>query len=155
MSETFSIEEIFRLAIEIERNGARFYRNAAETVDNSELKMKFNELAQMEKAHEEKLTVLKNKLSGKGKPLAGDISLHDDNFIRAFARTAVFNSPPEKQSFDSDSKIISFAMEKEQESITYYEALKELLDGAQDKKIIQLLIDEEKEHLALLSSLQQ
>jgi rubrerythrin len=155
MSDTFSIDEIFRLAIEIERNGTRFYRNAAETVENSEMRRKFNELAEMERGHEERLKSLQNKLTGEGKPLAGDISLQDNNFIRAFARTAIFNSKEEQQAFNSDSEIIEFAIEKEQESITYYEALKELLDGAQDKKIIQLLIDEEKEHLALLSSLPQ
>ena len=51
MSTAFNADEVFEMAEEIERNGARFYREAAAKAANREVKEMFLGMASMEDGH--------------------------------------------------------------------------------------------------------
>ena len=51
MSIKFNADEIFEIAIQIEKNGEKFYRKAAEAVSDEDARQTFIELADMEVAH--------------------------------------------------------------------------------------------------------
>ena len=51
MGISFSADEIFEMAEEIERNGAGFYREAAKNTSDKEIKQMLLELADMEDEH--------------------------------------------------------------------------------------------------------
>ena len=52
MSITFNADEIFAMAIEIEQNGAKFYRKAAENAATEKIKEMLLGMATMEDGHE-------------------------------------------------------------------------------------------------------
>jgi rubrerythrin len=51
MSITFNADEIFEMAEEIERNGAKYYREAAEKASEKETKQMLLDMATMEDGH--------------------------------------------------------------------------------------------------------
>ena len=67
MSYPFSADEIFEVAINLEINGAKFYREAAAKVTNADHKKLLTHLAEMEDEHEQTFKKMKADLSGKEK----------------------------------------------------------------------------------------
>ncbi|MHC5076741.1 MAG: ferritin family protein, partial [Planctomycetota bacterium] len=51
MPITFNADEIFEMAIEIEQNGAKFYREAAQNAAEEDTKKMLLEMAAMEDGH--------------------------------------------------------------------------------------------------------
>ena len=63
MSYDFNADEIYEMAQQIERNGAAFYRKAAESVEDASGKELLLNFADMEVAHEKVFAELKKDLS--------------------------------------------------------------------------------------------
>ncbi len=59
----FNADEIFEMACQIEKNGYDFYITAAEAVDDDSGKILLNELAEMEKQHQNTFEKLRSNLS--------------------------------------------------------------------------------------------
>ena len=59
----FNIDEIFELAEQMERNGAKFYRAAAEAISDKEQQQQLVELALMEDEHERTFSGMRELLS--------------------------------------------------------------------------------------------
>ena len=62
MSITFNAFEIFEIAEQIERNGAKFYRRAAEYIGDKKTKQTLLELADMEDDHEKTFIEMRKQL---------------------------------------------------------------------------------------------
>ena len=62
MGMPFNADEVFEMAEQIERNGARFYRTAAEKFP--EVNPLLLELAAMEDKHEKTFAAMRSELSG-------------------------------------------------------------------------------------------
>src|SRR4030042_3366943 len=69
MTRTFNAFEAFEIAEQIERNGVRFYRKAAEMFDDARVSGLFLKLAEWEKAHEELFADMRTQLSEQGRRL--------------------------------------------------------------------------------------
>ena len=67
MTYDFTADDVFEMAEQLERNGAQFYRNAAENAGDSEAKAFLIRLAEMEDAHEKTFALLRSNLSEKAK----------------------------------------------------------------------------------------
>jgi len=67
MGYDFSADEVFQMAIQMEKNGAAFYRKAAEAADDAENKAFLLELADMEVEHEKTFTELRQQLTDREK----------------------------------------------------------------------------------------
>ena len=65
MSHVYSADEIFDMAEQIERNGAKFYRDAAESVSDAETKDFLLMLAKMEDNHLRTFSNMRAELSGR------------------------------------------------------------------------------------------
>ena len=63
MSITFSADEIFEIAEDIERNGAKFYREAAEKASDKETRAFLLEMATMEEGHDTVFAEMRKELS--------------------------------------------------------------------------------------------
>ena len=64
MSIIFNFDEIFEIAEQIERNGAKFYRLAAEKFSDSVLHDKLLYFASMEEQHEKTFAAIRVELTG-------------------------------------------------------------------------------------------
>ena len=62
MSITFNFDEVFEIAEQIERDGARFYRSAADKFSDSTARDKLLELAAMEDKHEKTFAAIRSEL---------------------------------------------------------------------------------------------
>ena len=64
MSIDFNADEVFEMAEQIERNGAKFYRKAADKTSDAATKQELLDLAEMEDQHEKTFAAMRSELSG-------------------------------------------------------------------------------------------
>jgi len=160
MDTTFDAFEVFQIAEQIERNGARFYRKAAQLFDTPAIRNMFLELVNWETRHQEVFRDMRKQLSDKSSelPTAG---AQDAMFApKAMAGLAVFGIKPdpvdELSGRESVADVLKKAIKKEKDSIVYYTGLKEFVLPQAGKDKIDDIIKEELRHIRILSqSLEQ
>ena len=151
----FNIDEIFEIAEEIERNGAKFYRAAADIVDDRDQLLMLTDLAAMEDEHERTFAAMRKELADGLK--RESVYEPDDlaaQYLWAWASKAVFDVDTDPFAVlaggaDMD-EILKVAIGREKESIVYYEGLKAGV-GPDDKTKVDAIIQEEMLHVAILS----
>ena len=157
MTDTFDICEIFNIAEQIERNGAKFYRRAAEIFDDDTICDILLKLADWETEHEQIFTGMKKRLSAmkktSGYPKSEQIVIDS----KAMAGLAVFGikSDPrdELTGKESIADVLKRALKKEEESIVFYEGLKDFAADSAGRNKIDDIIEQEKRHVAILNEL--
>jgi rubrerythrin len=161
MDIEFNAFEVFEIAERIERNGARFYRRAAELFDDAATNKMFLELANWEAKHIDVFANMRKQLSELSRELR---TFKPENKIlpdaQAMAGLAVFGIKPdpsdELSGKESKVDVLKKAIEKEKDSIVYYTGLKEFVAARAGKDKIDDIIKEEMHHISILSqSLQQ
>jgi rubrerythrin len=150
MSYDFNADEIFEMAEQMERNGAKFYRDAAENAADSANKELLTGLSKMEEAHEKLFKSMRTELKAAEKAStvfdpSGEASL----YLRALVDSRVFF----KKEIDVTSmvEILKSAIEAEKDSIVFYLGMKEEVPENLGKNRIEAIIKEEMGHIRLLS----
>jgi len=156
MSIRFNADEIFEMAERIERNGARFYRQAAEGFKDADSRQKLFNLAAMEDEHEKIFHSMRADISGQ----EGVISGFDPNgeaalYLQAIADGKVFDvrkDPTERLTGkETVEDIYRMAIGLEKDSIVFYQGIKEMVPERLGKDRIEAIIKEEMGHITLLS----
>jgi rubrerythrin len=150
MSYDFNADEIFEMAEQMERNGAKFYRDAAENAADSVNKELLTGLSKMEEAHEKLFKSMRTKLTAAEKAsTVFDPSSEASLYLRALADSRVFF----KKEIDVTSmvEILKSAIEAEKDSIVFYLGMKEEVPENLGKNRIEAIIKEEMGHIRLLS----
>ncbi|MHC4461979.1 MAG: ferritin family protein [Planctomycetota bacterium] len=156
MAISFSAAEVLEMAEKIERNGANFYRTAAERFDNPYIRQLFTELRAWEKKHEEVFATMREQLS-RTDEAHGDLDSDEDLslYLQTMKGLDVFGSktdPAEDLSGNESMRdILMTAMEKEKASIVYYNALKAFVSSHADQEKVDNIIKEEMHHIRILS----
>jgi rubrerythrin len=138
------------MAEQLERNGAKFYRTAAEKVADTSAKELLIGLAVMEDEHEKTFASLRAELSEKEKAATvfdpeGESTL----YLRSLADTRVFF---EKEIDISSMKdILKAAIEAEKDAIVFYLGMKDLVPDKLGKDKLEIIIKEEMGHIRILS----
>lgn len=150
MSYDFNADEVFEMAQQIERNGAKFYRDAAGSVADSSKKDLLLDLSKMEKAHEKTFQSMRTALKSAEKASTvfdpqGEAFL----YLRALADTRVFFE--KKIDTTSMLEILKSAIEAEKDSIVFYLGMKEAVPADLGQDRIDRIIKEEMGHIRLLS----
>ena len=150
MAYDFNADEIFEMAVQIEQNGAKFYRNAAESVASEDEKALLLKLAAMEDDHEDTFATMKAELTEDDKAeTIFDPANESVMYLKALADTRVFF---EKQIDTTEMKeILKSAIQAEKDSIVFYLGMKELVPSAKGKEKLDFIIREEMDHIRLLS----
>lgn len=150
MSYDFNADEVFEMAEQMERNGAKFYRDAAENAADSANKELLTGLSKMEEAHEKLFKSMRTELTAAEKAStvfdpSGEASL----YLRALVDSRVFF----KKEIDVTSmvEILKSAIEAEKDSIVFYLGMKEEVPENLGKNRIEAIIKEEMGHIRLLS----
>jgi rubrerythrin len=155
MSITFNVDEIFEMAEEIERNGAKFYREAAGSSQDKTVKKMFTDLAAMEEGHEKIFANMRKELSASMKePNAFD----PDNQVAKYLQTmADFHGMEGKaaptQKFtgkESLEEILKAALQAEKNSIAFYVGIKDLVSEKKGREKVQGIIVEEMVHVSTI-----
>lgn len=146
----FSADDMFEIAEQLERNGAKFYRNAAENITHKEARELLIGLAQMEDEHEKTFAVLRSNLStGEKKTTVFDPEGESVMYLRALADTKVFF---EKEiNVSSMEEILKAAILAEKDSIVFYLGMKDLVPDKLGREKMDAIIKEEMGHIRILS----
>jgi rubrerythrin len=150
MRYDFNADDIFEMAEQMERNGAKFYRNAAETAEGDDQKQFLIRLAEMEDDHEKTFQALRADLKAAEKQsTVFDPEGESVLYLRALADTRVFF----EKDIDTTSmkEILKSAIEAEKDSIVFYLGMKEAVPEKMGKGRMDNIIQEEMGHIRLLS----
>lgn len=156
MSFEFSADEILAMAEQIERNGARFYRQAAALVQNVEVSRLLQELAVWEDGHQNVFASMRHLLKERERK-STTFDPDDEAFLYllAMADGHVFDvrvDPADKLTGKESAKdILRLAIGQEKDSIIFYLGLRDVVSEILGKDKIDEIIKEEMRHIGFLN----
>ncbi len=154
--QVLNMHDVVNFAIRIEENGEQFYREAAQIFADRPVKELFERLAEEETVHRRTFQGLLAGLGDYQPPetYEGEYFAYLKDFIDG---KAVFREHPamsEMAKADNILGALDFAVQREMDSILYYQEMKKLI-GAKHAETIDLIVDEERMHFAFLSKLRR
>jgi rubrerythrin len=157
MDITFSADEIFEMAEQIERNAAGFYRDAARKAFDKKVQKLFSDLSAMEDGHCKIFQEMRKELGPEEKE---HLTFDPDNqailYLQAMADshgTEGKKSRTDKMTGNESAKeIFEIAIAAEKDSVVFYTAIKELVDAGTGRDKVDAVISEELGHLAVLKT---
>jgi rubrerythrin len=156
MNKQLSLNDIFKAAMQLEAIGGAFYRKYAQVSDVPEIKKAFNSLAVMEETHFNKfqamLEALAPEQAGRG------ISKENRSYVTKTINEVVFNEErkPENllQRVSNLNDALKIALELEDNSIDYYERIKQEVPPEVAREIARIIV-EEQEHVQTITNLKE
>ena len=158
MSIRFNADEILQMAIEVERNGARFYHRAAERARGGESREVLAQLAAMEEEHEGVFTQMRTGLSEEERrPITFDPDDEAALYLKAMADRQVFDvtADPTRELTGKEpmEEVLRVGIQAEKDSILFYLGLKEVVPPRLGQDKVEAIIKEEMGHVATLSGM--
>ena len=155
MSIGFNAEDILLMAEQIERNGARFYRTAADCTVDPDTRQVLLNLAAMEDKHEETFIDMRKKLtSDERRPTAFDPDGQEATYLKILANDNVFNPEVDPAEMltgkDSMEEILKIAIGLEKDSIVFYQGMKKFVPKIFGVDKLDAIIEEGFSHIAIL-----
>jgi len=150
MSYDFNADDVFEMAEQIEKNGAAFYRKAAESVSDPDARQFLDGLAAMEDDHEKTFSSMRKKLTETEQTkTVFDPQNEAAAYLKALADTRVFF----EKEIDTTSMqaILKAAILAEKDSIVFYLGMKDLVPENLGQSHLDAIIKEEMSHIKLLS----
>jgi rubrerythrin len=149
MSFVFNADEIFEMALRIEQNGEKFYRDSASRLADPEAIRLLLKLADMEVEHQRTFNGMRSGLSAADKKaMTFDPNNESGLYLASLANTKVFF---EKDIDTSDLKgIFKAALAAEKDSIAFYLGMKDLLPTGSGREKVEEIIREEMRHIRIL-----
>jgi rubrerythrin len=155
MADTFNVDEVFEIACQIERNGAEFYRRAAEFASDAAVKELLSSLSAMESEHEQRFAELRDELGSSREALALQESEEAALYLKAIAGGYVFKrgSDPagELTGTESLEEILGTAIGLEKDSVVFYVGIKEAVPPHLGRDRVEAILKEEMIHVSMLS----
>ena len=156
MTYDFNANEVFKVAIRIEENGAQFYRKAAEFQSDEENRKALEKLAAMEDTHKATFERMKQDLSAAEKTsTVFDPNNEASQYLAAMADTHGGEGSPAAADRltgkESIGDIVDIALDLEKESILFYLGLKELVPPQYGQDRLDKIIEEERRHIVQLN----
>ncbi len=158
MTVKFNSDEIYEIAERIEKNGANFYRKAAENFDNESAKTTLQGLASMEEEHRIIFAAMRAEISEQEK----EQTLYDPDddvkkYLRAIADGHVFDMQTDPSSkltgSETFEEVVQIAIGLEKDSIIFYLGMKDMVPEALGKDKLDHIIAEEKRHIVTLTEM--
>jgi len=149
MSFVFNADEIFEMALQIERNGEKFYRESAKRIKDSDARDLLTKLADMEIEHQKVFQGMRTALTpADQKAMTFDPNNEAGLYLASLANTRVFF---EKDIDTSQLQgIFKSALAAEKDSIAFYLGMKDLAPTGSGRDKIEEIIREEMRHVRLL-----
>ena len=155
MGITFNADEIFEMAEEMERNGAKFYRKAAQNTSDGQTKQMLLDMADMEDNHLQTFKETRKQLSGQE---TGETVFDPDNqaamYLQVMADSHGYEgkiSPDEELTGkETPKEILEIALNSEKESVVFYSGLKSLVPPKAGRDKVKAIILEELVHITTL-----
>ncbi len=153
MGVTFNADEIFEMAEEIERNGAKFYREAAATTAGKDLKDMFLHMAEMEDGHLKAFQQMRKELAAREKESTtfdpdNEAALYLQTMADAKGREGMKAPNVKLTGNESAPELLEIAIGAEKDSVLFYVGLKDLVSAQAGRDKVEAIIREEVKHVA-------
>lgn len=156
MQGTFNIDEVFEMAEQMERDGARFYRTAADHADDDEAGGLLLELAEMEDDHERFFARMRKRIA---EPEFGKFTFDPEgeaaSYLRSMMQGKVFSiqGDPSRMLDGEETleQVLTTAIQLEKDTIAFYSGIKEMMPEELGADKIHAIIREEMSHVTLLN----
>lgn len=144
--QLLNISEVYQIAIKIEENGIKFYTTWSKKIKDKKLKDIFSALAYAEVEHKKIFEKMLKEIENYEPKEAYPEEYFQ--YLRAYADGLIFNFTEiqkKAKQIKSVSKALDFAIDREKDSILYYQEVKNILPQDQQKEI-EKIINEERKH---------
>ena len=157
MGIPYSADEIFEMAEQIERNGAKFYRKAAETAQRAEAREHFSQLAKMEDGHEALFASIRAQLPAEAaQPSIFDPYGESALYLQAAADTHIFNVHKDITQIltgkETPTEVLMIAISFEKDTIAFFLGMRDAVPESLGKKDMEELIKQEMGHVSELTA---
>ncbi|MBN1436743.1 MAG: ferritin family protein [Sedimentisphaerales bacterium] len=153
--ESYNLSEVFHMAEAVERNGEKFYRQAAGMAKDKSAKDVMLFLADQELQHERIFAQMRQESCGAGVAQWWDPDGQAAACVKAVADSHVFTLTPDVTGLlaqvQSQKSVLNLALNFEKDTIVFFSALKDIVRD-QDVDKVQRLIQEELKHVAMLNT---
>jgi len=148
MSDSFSPDEILKIAVNVEKNGQKLYADLESKATDPKIKEIWGYLKEQEIKHQQ---IFEEMLSNQEQYLVKEVIKGEyAGYLRAIASEYIVTQglieKKVKEDFSSDLEAINFGIYIEKESILAYSSLKEYIVIAR-QAVLDKIINEEKQHL--------
>jgi len=155
MPIVFNADEVVGMAVEIERNGQKFYARGAELVSEPEVKKLMTDLVEWELGHERLFQGLRDELNDDERvSTAFDPEGEMELYLKAMAGGRVFTAKTDPSTLIPDgaspADILTTALGMERDSILFYLAMKGAVPERLGPDKVEALIREEMSHVVYL-----
>lgn len=147
--------EIFEMAVNVEEDGERFYRYLSEHVKDPELKKFFDFMANEERRHAERFREIAQSVGMDEAYLDSDEAMAYLKEIvsgRIFPRYDDMVAWIEGRDFQD---MVNYSLSMEKETVIFYLELRSLLRGEREKEMVEKIIDEERNHIRMLTRIKK
>jgi len=156
MGISFNADEIFEMAEEIERNGARFYRKAAKFAPDDATRRMFLDMASMEDNHEKAFSGMRKELSAAEKlsetfDPQGESAMYLQAMADSHGTEGKKGPTLDLTGDESIEEVLEAGCRAEADSVAFYTGLKELVPAKRGRDKVDAIIREEIGHLAYLN----
>jgi len=156
MAYDFNAAEAFEMAVQIEKNGAAFYRKAASLQEDESDKQFLETIAKMEDRHQSGFEEMKNELSEEEQTQTvfdpnDELSMYLKAMADAHGGEGDLKAAANLTGKETTAQIVETAIGMEKESILFYIGLKDLVPMKLGRDKIDDIIAEEKIHVAQLT----
>jgi len=148
----FNISEIIDLAIQIEKNGEKIYRNALRMVSNPSISKMLQRLADEEIQHIEWFSTLKEKI--KTNPEDPQLEEMKRSILASVLGDQSFSlKDVDFSGVKSVTDLLRSAIEFERDTILFYEMIRPLMGDDEAMKELDRIINEENQHIQLFQEI--
>ena len=153
---TFNANEVFEMAINIEKQGEQFYLKAADLFEEPAVQMLLKGLAHMEVDHQRTFRAMRDDLLEDESYAQGfDPEGLSASYLHAMTSGQVFDIKTEPASrltgHVSLKEVLNMGIEAEKNSIVFYTGIKGIVPDSLGKDKVDRIIEEEMKHVVLLS----
>ncbi len=152
MQGTFNANEVFQMAIEIEKRGAAFYRDASDFFDDPGIKALLKGLSEMEQEHEREFVSLRESMTrGSAYAQGYDPDGLAAAYLGSLTSGEVFDRALLFIGSETVEEVLKKGIEVEKNSIVLYTGLKGVVPDDLGRDRVDRIIREEMKHLIVLA----
>ena len=156
MGIKFNADEVFRMGMDVEKNGEAYYRAAAGRAADPEVAGVLRHLMEEERKHYDIFRALREGLSGgEERPTVADPEDQEHLYLDALVKSRLFSNPEEAEQVAASAadgiEALQNALVFEKDTILFFLGMKDLTPVELGRDKIDLLIAEERKHVVTIS----
>lgn len=157
MGISFSADEVFEMAMDIEKNGEAYYRKALTLAKSADVKAVLTDLMEQEKHHYATFKGLRDKLPPRASlPTVADPESEEYLYLDALVKSRLFNTTREAEALAAKSgneiDALKSALVFEKDTVLFFQTMKAMTDERLGRGDIDRIIEEEHRHIVRIST---